>query len=264
MCLAGGVSAQPKRSTDDPEGGIMRRMILSLCLGAILGALAGCGSDTDAEVTNKMSKKDRKTLPPPTQILVYDFAVSPGEISADSAAAGRLQGAGDDPNNNAQRTQLEHQIAAVVADALVEELQDLDLPAMRWRGPAPAGTGVYTLEGQFVTIDEGNAAARMIIGFGIGGTEIQTLVQAYVVEPGGKRLLAEATVNAESSSAPGLAATLPAGAAISGIGVGSAINTGVGVVRELNTDVREGAEDTARAIVDLMKPRMEQLDWIDD
>lgn len=243
----------------------MHRVILSLGLCAALGASAGCGSSTDAEVTNKMSKKDRKTLPPPTQILVYDFAVSPGEIPADSAARSQLQGAGDDPNNNAQRTQLEHQIAAVVAEQLVEELRDLDLPAMRWRGPAPAGSGIYTLEGQFVTVDEGNAAARMIIGFGIGGTEIETLVQAYAMEPTGRRLLAEATVSSESSSAPGLAATLPAGAAITGgLGVGSALNTGVGVVREINTDVREGAEDTARAIVELMKPRMEQMDWIDD
>ena len=33
-----------------------------------------------------MSKEYRKNLPPPTQILVYDFAMSQGE--ADSAAAG--------------------------------------------------------------------------------------------------------------------------------------------------------------------------------
>lgn len=241
----------------------MRRIVL--CTGlAIALALAGCGSDTDAEVTNKMSKKDRKSLPPPSQILVYDFAVSPGEVPADSAAQGRLQGAGDDPYNNPQRNQLEHQIAAVLAEDLVEELQDLDLPARRWSGPAPAGVGVYTIEGQFITIDEGNAAARMIVGFGAGGTELKTLVQAYVVEPAGKRLLAEATVDSESSSAPGLAATLPVGAAISGIATAAAINTGVGTIRELNTDVREGAEDTARAIVELMEPRMEQMGWIDD
>lgn len=241
----------------------MRRIIL--CTGLVLAlALAGCGSDTDSEVTNKMSKKDRKTLPPPTQILVYDFAVSPGEIPADSAARSGLQGAGDDPYNNPQRTQLEHQVAGVLAEELVEELQDLDLPARRWSGPAPASVGVYTIEGQFVTIDEGNAAARMIVGFGAGGTELETRVQAYVVEPAGKRLLGEATVNSESSSAPGLAATLPVGAAMSGIATAAAINTGVGAVRELNTDVREGAEDTARAIVELMEPRMEQMGWIDD
>jgi hypothetical protein len=211
-----------------------------------------------------MSKKDRKNLPPPAQVLVYDFAVSPGEVPADSAAAGELRGAGDDPYSNAQKTGLEHQIAGIVADKLVEELQDLDLPARRWQGPAPAGPGIYTLEGQFVTIDEGNAAMRMIVVFGAGGTEIKTLVQAYAAEPAGKRLLAEAEVSSESSNAPGLAATLPVGSAISGVATAAAIQTGVGAVREINTDVREGAEETAEAIVELMKPRMEKLGWIDD
>ena len=240
----------------------MRHILGALGACLFLGALVGCGSDVDSDVTKKLSKSDRRNLPEPTQILVYDFAVSPDELSAE--ARGRLPGAGDDPNSNAQRTQLEHQIADVVAAKVVEELQDLDLPARRWRGPAPVGEGIYTIEGQFVTVDEGNAAMRMIIGFGAGGTEIKTLVQAYAMEPAGKRLLAEATLDAESSSAPGLAATLPVGGAISGIGQAAAINTGIGVVREMNTDVHEGAEDTAEAIVELMKPRMEKMDWIDD
>ena len=242
----------------------MRNKMVSVGLCVLIGALAGCGSDTDAEITNKMSKKDRRNLPPPTQILVYDFAVSPGEVSPDSAAADQLRGAGDDPYNNAQKSSLEHQIAGIVADRLVANLQDLDLPARRWRGPAPTGPGIYTLEGQFVTIDEGNMAMRMIIGFGVGGTEIKTLVQAYASEPTGKRLLAEAEVSSESSSAPGLAATLPVGSAISGIQTAAAIQTGVGAVREINTDVKEGAEDTADAIVELMEPRLEDLEWIDD
>jgi hypothetical protein len=121
----------------------MLRAILSVSVCILVGALAGCGSDTDAEITNKMSKKDRKTPPEPTQILVYDFATSPNEVSADGWATNRLQGAGDDPDSNPQRTQLEHQIAGVVAEELVEELRDLDLPARRWSGPAPAGPGIY-------------------------------------------------------------------------------------------------------------------------
>ncbi|MEZ5832103.1 MAG: DUF4410 domain-containing protein [Dongiaceae bacterium] len=240
----------------------MRWVTISLLACSV--ALSACGSDTDAEITNKMYRKDRKNLPPPTQILVYDFAVSPSEVAADSAASNELRGAGDDPYNTAQKTSLEHQIAAIVADKVVEDLQDLDLPAMRWHGPAPTGPGIYTIEGQFVTIDEGNAAMRMIVGFGAGGTEIKTLVQAYASEPTGKRLLAEAEVSSESSNAPGLAATLPVGSAISGIGTAAAIQTGVGTVREINTDVREGAEETGEAIVELMKPRLEKLGWIDD
>jgi hypothetical protein len=104
----------------------------------------------------------------------------------------------------------------------------------------------------------------MIVGFGAGGTEIEALVQAYAVESAGKRLLAEATVSSESSKMPGIAATLPVGAALSGVGTAAAVSTGVGVVREINTDVRNGAEDTAKAIVEQMKPRLEALGWIED
>ena len=210
-----------------------------------------------------MSKEDRKALPPPMQILVYDFAVNRSEVSSDSAAADELKGAGDDPNKNAQHMQLEHQITGIVAEKLVEQLHELKLPAIRWSGPPPAGPGIYVIEGQFVTIDEGNMAMRIIIGFGAGGTEIKSLVQVYASEPTGW-LLAEAEVSAESSTAPGLAATLPIGSAVSGVGMAVAVSTGVGVVREINTDVRNGATDTAKAIVKLMEPRLEKLGWIQD
>lgn len=224
--------------------------------------VVACGS-TDSEVTKSRSD-DAGRLPYPSRILVYDFAVSPGEVTSDSVAAGRLSGAADDPQSNPQRQSLEHQIADVVANRVVAELQGLDLPAMRWRGPAPAGNNIYTLEGQFLTIDEGNAMQRMIIGFGVGGTELRVLVQAYHVIAGRKELLGEAEVSSESSSRPGLAATLPVGAAVSGIATAAAVNTGVGVVTEMNTDVRQGAEDTAEAIIDLLRPRMEDQGWFDD
>ena len=237
----------------------MLRAAAALC--AIILLVTACGS-TDAEVTKERDDDDDE-LPYPSRILVYDFAVSPSEVSSDSVAAGRLSSAGDDPQSNAQRQQLEHQIADVVANRVVAELQELDLPAMRWRGPAPAGNNIYTLEGQFLTIDEGNAMQRMIIGFGVGGTELRVLVQAYRINAGRKELLGEAEVSSESSSRPGLAATLPVGSAISGIATAATVQTGVGLVTEMNTDVREGAEDTAEAIIDLLEPRMEDQGWFD-
>lgn len=239
--------------------GAMFRATLAIC-GLML--LSACGSSTDTEVVKERDSDDR--LPYPSRILVYDFATSPAEVSADSAAAGRLSGAVDDPQSTPQRQQLEHEIAEVVANRVVAELQELDLPAMRWRGPPPVGNNIYTLEGQFLTIDEGNAMHRMIIGFGVGGTELRVLVQAYRVHAGRKELLGEAEVSSESSSRPGLAATLPVGSAISGIATASAVQTGVGVVTEMNTDVQHGAEDTAEAIVDLLEPRMDDQDWFDD
>ena len=237
---------------------MMLRAAAALCAMMLVTA---CGS-TDAEVTKERDDDDDK-LPYPSRILVYDFAVSPSEVSSDSVAAGRLSSVGDDPQSNPQRQQLEHQIANVVANRVVAELQQLGLPATRWRGPAPAGNNIYTLEGQFLTIDEGNAMQRMIIGFGVGGTELRVLVQAYHVNAGRKQLLGEAEVSSESSSRPGIAATLPVGAAVSGIATAAAVQTGVGVVTEMNTDVREGAEDTAEAIIDLLEPRMDDQGWFD-
>ncbi len=223
--------------------------------------LAGCAS-TDAEVTKSNAANTR--LPYPSQILVYDFAISPSEVSPDSIAAGRLSGAGDDPYETAEREYLERQVAAIVADGVASELRELGLPATRWRGAPPAGTNIYAIEGQFLTIDEGNALRRMIIGFGAGGTEVRTLVQAYYISGGRKSLLGEAEVSAESSNKPGLAATIPVGAAVTSVGTAAAVQSGIGVISEMNTDVQEGAEDTAEAIVELLKPRMEDHGWIDD
>ena len=237
----------------------MFRIAVGLC--AMMLLLNACGSSTDAEITKERDDDDDE-LPYPSRVLVYDFAVSPSEVSADSAAAGRLSSAGDDPQSNPERQQLEHQIADIVANRVVAELQELDLPATRWRGPAPAGNNIYTFEGQFLTIDEGNAMQRMIIGFRVGGTELRVMVQAYRVNAGRKELLGEAEVSSESSSRPVLAATLPVGSAISGIATAAAVQTGIGVVTEMNTDVREGA-DTAEAIVELLEPRMDDHSWFD-
>lgn len=229
-------------------------------IGASMLLVAGCAS-TDTEVTQ--SRGDQAPLPYPERILVYDFAISPGEVPADSAVAGQLSGATDDPGSNAEREALEREIAGVVAEELVAELRDLGLPAERWSGPTPQMNPGYTIEGAFLTVDEGSALTRMIIGFGVGGTELQTLVQAYQVTGAQKKFLGEANVTAESSRKPGIAATLPVGAAVSGVAVAAAVSTGVGLVTEMNSDVRDGAENTAEAIIELLEPKFEDFGWID-
>jgi hypothetical protein len=50
---------------------------------------------------------------------------------------------------------------------------------------------------------------------------------------------------------------MPVGAAITSLGTAAAVQSGIGVISEVNADVQEGAEDTAEAIVELLKPRME-------
>lgn len=230
---------------------------LAFALVAVL--LAACSS-TSTDITEE--RADKPPLPYPQQIYVYDFAVAPSEVLPSAWGKAELAGATDDPDRNPQRDALEHQIAAIVSTRIVDELQKLGLPAVRWRGPVPKNENSYALVGQFLTIDQGSALKRTIIGFGVGASEVQALVQAYHVQGTMQTLLGEAKVTAESSKKPGIAAMLPVGAAVSGIATAAAVSTGVGVVHELNQDVQAGAENTAAAIVELLKPRMQAQGWI--
>jgi hypothetical protein len=227
---------------------------------ALMAALLAACSSTDAEVTQ--TRDDDAPLPYPQQIYVYDFATSPSELPPGAAGMAQLNGAVDDPERNPEREALERQIATALSTRLVAELQALGLPAVRWRGAVPKNENSYALVGEFLTIDEGSQLGRMIIGFGVGGSEVRVLVQAYHVQGSSRKLLGEAEVSAESSKKPGLAAMIPVGGAVSGVATAAAVSTGVGVVHEMNQDVRTGAENTAEAIVELLKPRMEAQGWL--
>jgi hypothetical protein len=105
---------------------IMRHLIPLAAILTLL--LAGCAS-TNTEVTQQRAEDTK--LPYPKAIYVYDFAVSPAEVQYGSAAAPRLSGAVDDPNETPKRDKLEHQIADVLASKLVADLQKLGLPPTR-------------------------------------------------------------------------------------------------------------------------------------
>ena len=178
-----------------------------LPLAAILTLmLVGC------ETTNK------EAAPPPVQdlafnypkaIYVYDFAVAPAEVSYASVAAAQFSGATDDPDKTEKRDALEREIADAVATQLVVQLQELGLPAVRWRGTPPLNEDFYVIEGQFLTLGSNGVPDQKIVGFALGGGELRVLAQAYRVDGKQRKLLGEADVGSDSA-APGLA-TDPAG-----------------------------------------------------
>lgn len=237
-------------------------MLIRPVVAAALCALVAACAGADAEITKTRASKTK--LPYPDRILVYNFAVSPGEVDQDLAAEKNLETALANTPEDPEKLKTARAVANIVADELAQAMRELGLPAERWSGPAPNIKNGYTLEGQFVTINEGNRALRMIVGFGVGGSEVQTLVQAYHIKGSRKELLGEAAVTAESSKKPGIAGTLPIGAVISGVATAAAVSTGVGVVTEISQDVKDGAENTAEAIIDLLKPKFVENGWIDD
>jgi hypothetical protein len=231
-------------------------MRLLLPLAAILSLfLAGC------ETTKKEAAPPPQELSfnYPKQVYVYDFAVAPAEVSYASVAAPRLSGATDDPDKTEQRDALEHEIADAVATQLVAKLQELGLPAVRWRGATPLNEDSYIIEGQFLTVGSNGMPDQKIVGFALGGGELRVLAQAYRVDGKQRKLLGEADVGKESA-APGLATELPV-AKLSATRAAQSVATGVGVARSVGGKVKKGAEDTAAAIIEQLKPKMQEQGW---
>ncbi len=119
------------------------------------------------------------------------------------------------------------------------------------------------IKGYFLSIDEGSAVKRMVIGFGSGGAELKTAVEGYQMTPQGLRKLGSGTVEADPGKAPG--AALPAAVAIaSGNPIGLIVSSAVKVQGQLSgrTTIEGRGKQTAKEIADALKPRFQQQGWI--
>src|SRR5215472_7457963 len=144
-------------------------VVVALLLAA--GA-AGCAS-TKATTTMQYNG----ALPRPTHIIVYQFATSPQEVQLDrsptAVAEWKLSGA----SSSQERAGVAHAVAKTLATKLVAKIQALGLPAELGYGPPPLDAGpVLVIDGQFIAIDEGTRALRMVIGLGAGHSTVRTAV----------------------------------------------------------------------------------------
>ena len=85
--------------------------------------LTACAS---TNVTERQTYSGER-LARPDRIIVYDFAVTPGEVPAESAVASEAAGAAP---QTAEDIAVGRQLGAAVAKRLVTDLQEMGLPAV--------------------------------------------------------------------------------------------------------------------------------------
>jgi hypothetical protein len=202
---------------------------------AFVGALlvfsvAACGQTG----IRRAALTPERNLPRPTRILVYDFAVTAQEVK-------EYQGIMRQQPAIKDAAERERALAQEVKDALAEELVDalrpLGLIVERVaRGTAATGNDLI-IDGQFLTVDEGNPLHRLAVGFGTGASSVQARVQVYQA-PDARKLL-EFNTHSDSGKLPGAAPVLGAGAvAHGGVTAGMAVaNAAVSGVKTYNSDV---------------------------
>jgi Domain of unknown function (DUF4410) len=226
-------------------------------------AVAGAGCAT-TEVTPTASTY-QGMLPRPQHILVFPFATSPEEVQLDRSPTAVAVWQSKGLSAGTERSDVAHAVSQKLATHLVEKIQAMGLPAEVVWGPLPERVGATLLiDGQFISIDEGNRAERVVIGLGAGRSSVRTAVQVSEQLPeGGRRLVDQFDVDAQSSRKPGMAETMGAGAAAGNLAASAAVSGGVTVGTELfGANVDDDAERTASKIASVLQSFFVRQGWI--
>jgi hypothetical protein len=238
--------------------GITRRLGVSTVVVAV-AFLAGC-----AQTLVQPQSQTTMRLPKPGRVLVYDFAVTPDEVHVDQGVLHQVADAASGTTISARDAALAHQVADRFADELVGRIQALGMPAMRAPRATRTTPGDLKIVGAFLDVDQGNRLQRLVIGFGVGGSQVDTETEVLQVADTGLRKVAQFSTHADSGEMPGAAVTMGAGAAASG-GVTAAVaaaNIAVSGVKGYRSDAERMAGRSADKAAAYLGQLFAQQGWI--
>lgn len=225
--------------------------------GLALAAVVGCAR-TSVENVNVRAVG----LPRPQLIVVHDFGVTPADVALDSAIGARLLQMARETPASEQELKIGRNVAKVVAETLVKELNKTGIPTVAAAAATPVAGPSLAIDGHFVSIDEGNRLRRMVVGFGAGASEVRTLVQIYETTNEGRRLIEDFYTTVKSSRKPGMGPMVGVGAAAGRAVTSAVVSTGVGVASELSQDVEGDGKHTGQEIAKVLKKFFAEQGWI--
>jgi len=209
--------------------------MLKIAMRAAFGALLICFVAACGQTGIRRAALVRETnLPRPSRILVYDFAVSEQEVREYQGIM-RQQPAIKDAA--VRERLLAQEVKDALADELVDQLRPLGFVVERVARGATATANDLVIDGQFMTVDEGNPLRRLVVGFGTGASAVHTSVQVYQA-PDARKLM-DFTTESDSGKMPGAATTMGAGAvAAGGVTAGMVVaNAAISGVKTYKSDI---------------------------
>lgn len=225
-----------------------------------IAMLAGCASTN----VNAQTPMTAPGLARPNQIWVYDFVAAASDMPADSSLAGQVGAPSAPPTPEEIATG--RQYGAMIAQELVKDIQSMGMPAIEAGPGASPQIGDGVIRGYIVSTEgggTGNMLKRMVIGFGSGTAEMDTVVEGYVMTPQGLRKLGSGTLTSSGNKSPGL--MVPAAVAIAAanpvglIVVGGAKIYGAASGR---SGLEGRAKSTADEIAAQLRIRFQDRGWI--
>lgn len=207
-----------------------------------------------------------KTSPTPAQsssrpqvILVQDFTAAPDAIKLNRAITAQLARRYSHKTLAQQQTQLSQRVATIIAKELVKDLRAKGF-IVHYGEPSYADHPDWIVGGELLTIDQGNRAQRVMIGFGLGRSKLQTRLRAYDANLAMQPLIAEFVATSKSSAyKPGIAEMTAAGAVAGPILVSLAVSTSLNTSAEVfTTQVEQMAQANAQQLAEQLILKIQQ------
>jgi len=220
-------------------------------------AVAGCAS---TKVTNQ-TPLSNPGLPRPNRIWVYDFIANSADMPPNASIGGEVSEPSTPPT--AEEIEEGRQLGALIAQDLVADIQQMGLTAVQAGPGSVPQVGDGVIRGYLVSVQEGSAVKRFVIGFGAGTSEMDTVVEGFAVTPLGWRKMGSGTLTSSGSKTPGM--IVPAAVAIATANpIGLIVVGGAKIYGEASgRNTLEGrAKATADAIAEQLKIRFQDRGWI--
>jgi hypothetical protein len=225
---------------------------------AVVALVAASGCATTALTANRSDVGSRR-LAKPAVVLVQDFAASPSDMYEQSS----YEPSAPSRSVPSEQVELGRRIGREVAVRVAERIRAMGIDAEAPGRIVSARPGDLVLRGFFQSIDEGNAAKRMVVGFGSGKASLTTVVEGYLMTERGLRPLGSATVDSTGGKKPGVLLPIVVTAATANP-IGLAVGGVVHAAGEISGRSRiEGeARRTADTIADRLDERFREQGWI--
>jgi hypothetical protein len=236
------------------------RSLVSLSLAfAVFAVLAGCAS---SKVTQRQSNlgADEK-LARPGMIFVYDFAATADDLAPGVADAAAYSAPSTPPSP--EEIETGRKLGVEVADQLTVNIRAMGLSAHHASANTTPSVGDLVIHGHFASIEEGSRGKRLVVGFGSGNADLQTVVETFEVTPSGLRKLGSGTVDSGSGKTPGM--LLPIAVTVATANpVGLLVGGAVKVAGEVSgKDTIEGAaKRTSEQIAEALEEAFKKQGWI--
>lgn len=216
-------------------------------------------------VQTKVTSRDQvvtEQLPRPGHIWVYDFAATPADLPDDPEFVRHY--AEHDMPQTAEHIATGRHLGSEIASRLVEEIRGMGLPAKHASQGTKLQINDIVIRGYLISVNEGDAKKRVLIGFGDGTSELRTAVEGLQMTAQGLRKLGEGTIESgKGGKTPGGAVGLGALLA-TGNPAGLIIGTGMKVYGEKSgkSTIEGRSGQTAQEIADVLKKRFQKEGWI--